>query len=203
MAMMSSKRSGFSLRRLSRMPAPSSWNTPTVSAAGQQLVGLRVVERAAAPGRASMPRPRLTSSTAFSSTVSVFRPRKSNFTRPAASTIFQLNWVSGKLDSRIAVERHQLVERPVADHHAGGVGRGVAIEALELLARFRAGVATIGSLSRASCSLRLAVDGLRRASPDWPDCWAPACTAGRPGRRASAARGRRRAARRAPAACRR
>ena len=32
----------------------------------------------------------------------------------------------------IAIERHQLVERPVADHHAGGVGRGVAVEAFEL-----------------------------------------------------------------------
>ena len=35
--------------------------------------------------------------------------------------------------ARIAVERHQLVERAVADHHAGGVGRGVARQALELL----------------------------------------------------------------------
>ena len=34
--------------------------------------------------------------------------------------------------ARIAVERHQLVERPVADHHAGRVGRGVAIKAFEL-----------------------------------------------------------------------
>ena len=32
----------------------------------------------------------------------------------------------------IAVERHELLERPVADHHAGGMGRGVAVEALEL-----------------------------------------------------------------------
>ena len=45
-----------------------------------------------------MPRPRLISATAFCSTVSVLRPRKSNFTRPAASTSFQLYWVMGKLD---------------------------------------------------------------------------------------------------------
>ncbi len=32
--------------------------------------------------------------------------------------------------ARIAVERHQLVERPVADDDAGGMGRGVAVEAL-------------------------------------------------------------------------
>ncbi len=35
--------------------------------------------------------------------------------------------------ARVAVQRHQLVERPVADHDAGGMGRGVARQALELL----------------------------------------------------------------------
>ncbi len=34
--------------------------------------------------------------------------------------------------ARIAVERHELVERPVADDDAGGVGRGVPVQALEL-----------------------------------------------------------------------
>ena len=32
---------------------------------------------------------------AFSITVSVLRPRKSNFTSPAFSTYFMLNWVAG------------------------------------------------------------------------------------------------------------
>ena len=41
-----------------------------------------------------MPRRRI-SLTARSSTVSVFRPRKSNFTSPACSTYFMLNWVTG------------------------------------------------------------------------------------------------------------
>ena len=72
-------------------------------------------------------------SQAFSITVSVLRPRKSNFTSPAGSTHFMLNWVAGSIVAvGIAVERHQLVQRPVADHHAGGVGRGVAVEAFEL-----------------------------------------------------------------------
>ena len=35
--------------------------------------------------------------------------------------------------ARVAVERDELVERAVADHDAGGVGRGVARQALELL----------------------------------------------------------------------
>ena len=34
---------------------------------------------------------------------------------------------------RIAVERHQFRQRPVADDDAGGVGRGVAVQAFELL----------------------------------------------------------------------
>ena len=34
---------------------------------------------------------------------------------------------------RIAIERHHLGERPVADHDAGGVGRGVAVQSFELL----------------------------------------------------------------------
>ena len=34
---------------------------------------------------------------------------------------------------RIAIERHQLGQRPVADDDAGGVGRGVAVQAFELL----------------------------------------------------------------------
>ena len=52
--------------------------------------------RRAASGRAStsMSR-RVINFTAPSSTVSVFRPRKSNLTSPACSTYFMLNWVTG------------------------------------------------------------------------------------------------------------
>ena len=35
--------------------------------------------------------------------------------------------------SRIAIERHQFGQRPVADHDAGRMGRGVAVQAFELL----------------------------------------------------------------------
>ena len=38
-----------------------------------------------------------------------------------------------KVGLRIAIERHQLIERPIADHHAGRVRRGVPVEALQLL----------------------------------------------------------------------
>ena len=61
----------------------------------------------------------------------------------------------------IAVERHQLVEGPVADHHAGGVRGGVAVEALELLGDLQQprhhGLAVARLLQ-----LGLALDGLRQ-----------------------------------------
>ena len=66
-------------------------------AARQHLVGLGVVERHARRDR-SRCRAACSSSTARRSTVSVFRPRKSNFTRPACSTHFMLNWVTGMSD---------------------------------------------------------------------------------------------------------
>ena len=104
--------------------------------------------------------------------------------------------------ARIAVERHQLVERPVADDDARGMRRGVAIEPLEL---HRDGEQPVDDrlLLARLLEARLAFDRLLPASPDWPDRPAPACTAGRPARRAFRARGRRRGARRAPAASRR
>ena len=61
---------------------------------------------------------------------------------------------------RIAVERHQFGERPVADDDAGGVGGGVAGQAFELLGDVE------GALDHRiavafGLQLRLAVDGLR------------------------------------------
>ena len=67
----------------------------------------------------------------------------------------------GRIRLRIARQRHQLDQRPVADDHAGGVRRGVAVEAFELLGDLdqarhqRIGVDLL-------LQLRLAVDGLRQ-----------------------------------------
>ena len=44
-----------------------------------------------------------------------------------------LNWVTGIIGFRIAVERHQFAQRPVADDDAGRMRRGVAVQAFELL----------------------------------------------------------------------
>ena len=66
-------------------------------AAPEHFVGLLVVERdlgeidVDAALREQLRR-------VVASIVSVFRPRKSNFTRPAGSTHFMLNWVAGMSD---------------------------------------------------------------------------------------------------------
>ena len=60
---------------------------------------------------------------------------------------------------RIAVERHQFGERPVADDDAGGVRRGVAIEALEL-ERDVEGALDDRIAVALGLQARLAVDGL-------------------------------------------
>ena len=92
-AMMSSNSVGFSLRSMSRMPLPSNWNTPAVS---PEPSSWNVALSFSGSFSRSISMPRLAmNSTAFCSTVSVFRPRKSNFTSPAVSTYFMLNCVTG------------------------------------------------------------------------------------------------------------
>ena len=134
-------------------------------AAGQHLVGFGVVERQV--GQIDVDAaPRAAASRRRSSTVSVFRPRKSNFTRPAGSTHFMLNWVTGISDFGIAIERHQFGQRPVADDDAGGVGRGVAVQAFELLRDVEGAPRHRDRASRSACSrgsssiARLSVTGL-------------------------------------------
>ena len=61
----------------------------------------------------------------------------------------------------IAVERHQLVERPVADHHAGGVRGGVAVEAFQLLRDLQQARHHRLAVARL-LQLGLALDGLRQ-----------------------------------------
>ena len=66
-------------------------------AAPEHFVGLSVVERNGGEIEAGVAPPRQTA-VAVASTVSVFRPRKSNLIRPAGSTHFMLNWVAGMSD---------------------------------------------------------------------------------------------------------
>ena len=75
------------------MPEPSSWNTPRVSPlAINSYVGASSRLRQAGPN--SLP-PDAMNLSARSMTVSVFKPRKSNFTRPAISAYFMLNCEAG------------------------------------------------------------------------------------------------------------
>ena len=52
--------------------------------------------------------------------------------QPGLLDVFHRVLGDQRVGRRIAIERHQLDQRPVADHDAGGVGRGVAVQALEL-----------------------------------------------------------------------
>ena len=61
--------------------------------------------------------------------VSVVRPRKSNFTRPGLLDVLHRVLGDQEIGFRVAIERHQFDQRPVADDDAGGVGGGVAVQA--------------------------------------------------------------------------
>ena len=71
------------------------------------------------------------SCTAQSMIVSVRRPRKSNFTRPAASTSSLSNCVTTLPPPVFAVQRREVGQHRGRDHHAAGVHAGVARQAFE------------------------------------------------------------------------
>ena len=68
-----------------------------------------------------------------SRTVSVLRPRKSNLTRPDGFRPFHAELhrrdVGG---AAVPIERGDMLQRPVGDHDARRVGRGVAVQSFEL-----------------------------------------------------------------------
>ena len=94
--------------------------------------------------------------------------------------------------ARVAVERHQLDQRPVADHHPRRVGGGVAVEPLDRPGDLEQPLRPAGRAGprRAAAAPRPAPSRSLRASPPPSGSASPA---GRPGRRASAAPARRRA----------
>ena len=113
------------------MPALSTWNTPTVSPRPERLVGLRVVER---QGR-EVDLDALAPDQIDGGAQHGQRLEAEEVELHQARLLDPFHVVLGHAHAglRIAVERHQLLERPVADDDAGGVGRGVAVQALELL----------------------------------------------------------------------
>jgi hypothetical protein len=77
---------GFHLEHADRVTALEQFRS-----LGSSVIERRKIDRQYAFACASI-------SIAFCSTDSVFRPRKSNFTRPAPSTYFMSNWVTGMSD---------------------------------------------------------------------------------------------------------
>ena len=101
-------------------------------------------------------------------TVSVLRPRKSNFTRPAFSTSSLSNWVTMLARRRPRKHGHVLPQRLIADHDAGGVHAGVAVQALERLREVEQLAVAAGSRRRAALSSRLLLDRLARSAAHLP-----------------------------------
>ena len=198
--MMSSKRSGRSFFSMSRTPAPSSWNTPTVSPRDSRSKVGRSSSGRLARSR-STPR-------AFSSSQAARQHRqrleaeKVEFDEPGELDPFHVELGHRHVGARVAIERHQLGQRPVADHHPGGMRRGVPVQAFELQRDRRSAAPRLSSESRCCC---------KRGSP--AIAWSRRDRVRRVVRHQFAqpvdlavghrrAPGRRRATRRAPAICR-
>ena len=128
-------------------------------AAAEEFVGLGIVERQmveverdAARGAAARGRGRCT--------VSVFRPRKSNFTSPAGLDVFHAELRHRHVGARIAVERHQLVQAagrrsPRRPHGSRRGGRALRASSAMVMSR-----ATVSSFCAHLLQQRLAVDRL-------------------------------------------
>ena len=71
-----------------------------------------------------------------------------------------LNWVTGMSERGSRYHRHQLPQRAVADHDAGGMGRGMAEKPLELLRGFSRSVPTTSFLLDLFRKARLGLDGV-------------------------------------------
>ena len=139
--------------------------------------------------------------------VSVVRPRKSNLTRPTASTSSLSNWRHRRCRARLHVQRAEVGELARRDQHAAGVHADVARHALELLGQ-REQLARppprSAARARRAAAPSLASRSLERRSVT--SCRAgtgSACDAGRRTCSPCRARGRRRAPPPSPPSCRR
>ncbi len=112
------------------MPAPSSWNTPDAVAARQHFEGGAVVEidglgveQDAAP---------LEQLLGLGDDGEGLEAEKVELHQPGLFRVLIIELGHRHVGARIAVKRQDLVQRPVADHHAGRMGGGVAVKALDL-----------------------------------------------------------------------
>ncbi len=174
---------------------------PAGIAARQHLVGLRVVQRQAVeidrrcPARAAAPSARSQDGE---------RGQAEEVELHQSRLLDMLHRIlrDQEIRARIAIQRHQFDQRPVADHHAGGVRAGMAVQTLDLqrdLQQPRNAFVLVAHHAAAVARRRSPAAG----SPDGPDCSGSVRRPCSPGRTAARARAPRRAPRRAPAACRR
>ena len=61
-----------------------------------------------------------------------FQPQKVELDQSCGFHPLHIELSDRHIGPGIAVQRHQAVQRPVADHHPGGVGRGMAVQAFQL-----------------------------------------------------------------------
>ena len=109
--------------------------------------------------------------------------------QPRRLDIFHVELGDRHVRARIAVERDQLVERAVADDHAGGVGRGVARQAFQLHRQVEQAL-DVGVVLILGGELARRRSASAPASTDRSDGWGSAWPGDRPGHSSSAARGR-------------
>ena len=132
MAMMSSKRSGFSLRKSVAHASTFELEHADRIAARHERVTRSIVERQ--PGgieRHALAGKQLARGLDHGERL---QAEKVELHEPGGFRPFHVELGGGKLGARIAVERHEVDQRPVGDDHAGGMGRGVAVQPLEALA---------------------------------------------------------------------
>ena len=118
--------------------------------ARQQVVGLRVVERDV--GEIDVDAAPLHQRDRGLQHGQRLQAEEVEFHQPRLLHPFHVELGHRHVGFRIAVERHQFGQRPVADDDAGGMGRGVAGQALRACCAMSKARFTTGSPSRSACS---------------------------------------------------
>ena len=158
--MMSSKRSGLSRFKLSRMPGAFQLEHADRVRLCQDLEALTVVEGERGEIDVDVA-PALDEIDGLLEHRERLQAEEVELHEPRGLDHLPVVLGDWRIRLRIARQRHQLLERPVGDHHAGSMRGGVAIEAFELLGDLqqardhRLAVALL-------LQLRLAVDGFRQ-----------------------------------------
>ena len=129
-------------------------------APGDQRVGLGIIQRQVR--EIDLHAARLEQRNRLLQHIERLQSEKVEFYQPRQLDPFHIELRRRHVRARIAIQGHQFDQRPIADHHARGMGRGVAVEAFELqrdIDQLRDGLVAVAQLLQR----RLAVDRLREA----------------------------------------